>query len=303
MAYKYQISLDSYKVFCSVARNNSLTKAANELYITQPSVSMAITKMENQLGCKLFTRNSKGVSLTREGAVMYSYINQAMGLIETAEAKYYDIEHMKSGEIIIGASDTLSGGYLLPYLKQYFELYPEISLKVTNRTTAETIELLKNGIVDFGFVNLPIEKNDIMDVYECIAITDVLIGGEKFKHLSETGIKLSELSNYHLIMLEKASNTRLFLDKYAAEHNVTLNPVIELGSSELLIQFAGINLGLTFGVKEFIRDSIDNMSIFEIPLDPPVPKRAIGLIKLRGIPFSHAAKRFVDLLGLNISDM
>lgn len=301
MSSNLQVSLDSYKVFCTVAKNNSLTKAAEILCITQPSVSMAISKLEKQLGCKLFTRTAKKITLTREGEVMYSYLNQAMSLIDAAEEKYSEMQHLKSGEIIIGASDTLSKGYLLPYLQIYCEQYPDIVLRVTNRTTSETIELLKTGAVDFGFVNLPIKEDKYLEVYECKKINDILIGGTAFKHLVNTGINLSEIQKYNLIMLEKASNTRLYLDDYARENKVTLAPIIELGSSELLVKFASINIGLTFVVKEFVNDFIDNETLFEIPLNPPVPQRAIGLIKLKGIPFSHAARKFIETLGLGIN--
>ncbi|MGI6529351.1 MAG: LysR family transcriptional regulator [Clostridia bacterium] len=300
MTEKQNISLDSYRVFCAVAKHKSLTKAAEELYITQPSVSMAISKLEKQLGSKLLTRSAKRVSLTREGEVMYSYLKQAMNLIDTAEEKFWEMQLLKSGEVVIGASDTLSANYLLPYLQKYFELYPEIQLKVTNRTTSETIELLKNGTVDFGFVNLPIKKDNSLEVYECMHISDVLIGGRMFKHLAKIGVRLEDLNNYHLIMLEKASNTRNYIDDYAQSHNVTLNPVIELGSSEILVKFAGINLGLTFVVKEFYGNHIDNENLFEIKLTPPIPKRSIGLVKLRGIPFSQAATKFIELMSIDV---
>ena len=131
-------------------------------------------------------------------------------------------------------------------------------------------------------------------------ISDVLIGGRMFKHLAKIGVRLEDLNNYHLIMLEKASNTRNYIDDYAQSHNVTLNPVIELGSSEILVKFAGINLGLTFVVKEFYVNHIDNENLFEIKLTPPIPKRSIGLVKLRGIPFSQAATKFIELMSIDV---
>lgn len=295
---RYNISLDSYKIFCTVARCGNITKAAEALYLTQPSVSMAITKLEHKLNCRLFTRSIKGVDLTREGRVLYSYLEQALNLIEMGEQKYYDMQHMKAGEIIIGASDTLSSGYLLPYLKTFYERYPEIVLKVTNRTTAETIALLKKGAIDFGFVNLPITPEDNIEIIECMEIHDCLVGGARFAPLAGQGLTLPALAQYPLVLLETASNTRLFLNAYAKEHNVKLNPIIELGSSELLLQFAEINIGLTFVVKEFAAARLDNRHLFEIPLTPQIPSRSIGLIKLRNIPFSHAATQFIALLGV-----
>ena len=157
---------------------------------------------------------------------------------------------------------------------------------------------LKSGAIDMCFINLPIENSDDLEITECIKIHDCLIGGTKYRHLVKNGLKLSELSDYPLLLLEDMSNTRRQLDRFAMDNGVILKPIIELASYDLLIQFAKINLGLTFIIREFDNLSIDNESIFEIPVSPELPPRSVGLVKLKNVALSYAAKRFVDMLGL-----
>jgi len=293
---KYNISLDSYKIFYTVAKYGNITKAAKVLFVTQPSISMAIKTLESRLACNLFIRSQKGVKLTKEGEVFYSYLSQAIGLIEKAEQKYEEMLHLEVGEVNIGASDSIISGFLLPFLEKYNNLYSKISIKVINRTTDETLNLLKEGNIDFGFVNLPILEDESIDIIKCIPIHDCLVFGSKFKELFREGFNIKDIERYPLLMLKHSSNTRHLLDEYAKLHGLTLNPTIELDSTDLLIKFAKINLGIAFVVKEFIENMIDNKTLFEIPLLPPIENRAIGIVKLKSITLSHAADAFVQLI-------
>lgn len=295
----FDVSLDLYKIFCAVVRSGNMSAAARELYISQPAISMAIRQLEGKLGKPLLIRSSKGIKTTAEGAVMYQYLNDALNLVNIAETKFTEMLNLESGEIKIGAGDTIIAQFLMPYIEKYLENYGNINIKVTNRTTYETIKLLKNGQVDVGFVNLPIEEDSALEIIECIRIHDCVVGGSKYADLLETGIKFEDLPNYPLMLLEQESNSRRFLDKFAAEKGITLNPTIELGSSELLLKFAKINLGLAVVIREFSQTEIDNANVFEIPLIPAFPSRAIGLIKLKHVTLSQAASYFMKNIKLN----
>lgn len=296
----FDISLDLYKIFCTVVRTGNMSVAAKELYISQPAVSMSVKQLEDRMGSPLLVRTTKGVRTTPEGGVLYEYLEQALGLIKTAEHKYKEMVNLETGEIRIGASDTVISNFLMPYLEKFNNLYPKINIKVTNKTTYESLRLLKNGSVDLCFVNLPIEEDLDLEVSECLKIHDCLICGTKFKELSQSGISVKSICKYPLLLLEDLSNSRKFIDKYAEDNGVVLKPIIELGSSDLLIDFTRINLGITFGVREFLKDVIDDKSIFEIPLNPPVPQRFIGLVKLKNVALSNAAKCFTDLFDINL---
>ena len=293
------ISLDTYKIFCAVARTGNMSSAAKELFISQPAVSMAVKQLEERLGGQLLVRTPKGVRLTPEGRVLFNYLDMAFNMVKTAEHKYFELANLEKGEVRIGASDVVISGYLMPYIEKFSKAYSDIRIKVVNKTTYESLELLKRGVIDMCFVNLPIEAGDDMEITKCVRIHDCLIGGTKYRELAETGVKLSELSNYPLLLLEDMSNTRKQLDRFAAENGIFFKPIIELASYDLLIQFARINLGLTFIIREFDNSSIDGENIFEIPVESQLPQRYVGLVMLKNAALSFAARRFVELLGLD----
>lgn len=296
----FDISLDLYKIFCAVVRTGNMSAAAKELYISQPAVSMAVRQLEDRLGSPLLIRTTKGVRTTPEGSVLYEYLDQALSLIRTAEHKYREMVELETGEIRIGASDTVISNYLMPYIETYYNEHTNIGIKVTNKTTYESLRLLKSGSVDMCFVNLPISDDKDLEVVECLQIHDCLIGGVKYKDLAKKGVSIKELLDYPLLMLEDTSNSRKYIDKYALDNGVVLKPIIELGSSDLLIDFTRINLGLNFAVREFTENIVDNKTIFEIPLKPAVPARGIGLVKLKSVALSNAAKGFTELLNIKI---
>ena len=272
-----------------------MSAAAKELFISQPAVSMSIHQLEDKMGAPLLIRTTKGVRTTPEGAVLYEYLEQALTLIHTAENKYLEMVQLKAGEIKIGASDTVIANVLMPYLEQYNLAHPQIAIKVTNKTTYESLRLLKSGVVDLCFINLPIEEDKDLEVIPILEIHDCLVGGTKFQHLSEAGLAFSDIVNYPLLLLEELSNSRRYQNAFAQTQGVVLEPILELGSSDLLMSFAKINLGLTFATREFSGMLLDGEQLFEIPLHPPLPKRHIGIVRLKNVALSHAAKSFADL--------
>ena len=297
--FNLDISLDLYKIYCAVVRTGNMSAAAKELYISQPAVSMSVRQLEDKMGSPLLIRTTKGVKTTPEGKMLYGYLEQALNLIKTAEKKYFEMVNLETGEIRIGASDTVIANYLMYYIEKFNNNYPNINIKVTNKTTYESLKLLKNGNVDLCFINLPIEESNNFDIIECLEINDCLIGGSKYKNLAQTGININDLKKYPLLLLEDLSNTRRYINKFALENGIKLNPIIELGSNDILIDFVKINLGLTFTIKEFTKE-IDNENIFEIPLTPKIPSRNIGLVKLKNVSLSNSAKGFCNIMNIKI---
>ncbi len=287
--------LELYRVFCTVAHCGSLSHAARELYISQPAVSQAMRRLEDSLGCSLFTRTSRGITLTSEGRMLYGYADRAVSLVSAAEDKLNRMRTLQSGGLMIGASDTLCQYFLLPYLEKFHGEYPEVQLQVTNRTTPETVELLKIGKVDIALVNLPIE-GEALCVRECLEVHDVFVAAERFSHLRGQKVPFDVLAREPLVLLEQASNSRKYLDDFATQHGITLHPEIELSAHSLLVQFASIGLGIACVTEEFAREALDSGALFEIELETPMPARAIGLISLDGVPLSAAAHRFIEIL-------
>ena len=179
------VSLDWYKIFYEVAKKQNITVAAENLCISQPAVSQTIKQLEESLNAELFLRTKKGVTLTKEGEVLYSYISEAMGKIKLGEAKVLEQVNLESGEIRIGSSDMCLQFFLLQYLEEFQKIYPKIKISITNGPTPETIKLLKEDKIDFGLVSEPFELEEKFTAIEVCKIKDIFVCGEKYKDLSD----------------------------------------------------------------------------------------------------------------------
>jgi LysR family transcriptional regulator, cyn operon transcriptional activator len=288
-------NLDWYRVFYHTAKLGSLSKAAEELYITQPAVTHTIKQLEAKLGGPLFFRTSKGVTLTSEGQVLYSYIEQAYHMIGTGEKKIAELQQLLSGEITIGAGDTLCRHYLLPYLEQFRQQYPDVKIRVTNRTSPETLALLKNGRIDLGIVNLPI-KDQRIHIRESLPLQDCFVVDAKYKELAERPLTWEALLEVPLILLEEGSSSRAYIDGLLHSHGVKVKPEIELGSLDLLVQFAQAGFGAAYVIRSLVERELHEGSLLELKLTPPIPPRHIGIATLQGVPLSAAASRLLQLL-------
>ena len=288
------INYELYKVFYYVASCLSFSEAANKLYISQSAVSQSIKSLEKELNTTLFIRSTKQVTLTKEGEMLFQHIKPAFNLIKTGEQNIADINSFKKGEIHIGANDTICKYFLLPYLKKFHQLYPQIHIQITNRTSAKCVELLKAGEVDLIITNLPNEEiSDFMKVTQVFSFDDVFIAGNKYNNLNQETISLKQLKEYPLLMLEENTTTRTFFDKLIADLNIELTPEVELGSVDLLIEMAKIGLGISFVPNYCLNNKKD---LFTIELKEKLTARKLGLVTNEKIPFSTASQKFIELL-------
>ncbi len=291
------VKLDRYQIFCQVVESMSFSSAAKKLYMTQPAVSQAISNLEEELGLRLFARTPKGVSLTKDGRLLYEHVSAALNLIRAGEKKLYEARGLLVGELKLGVGDTISRYYLLPYLEKFHREYPGIKLRIINRTTPELCEMIKSGDIDLGLVNLPVKEADFV-VEECMTVHDVFVCGAEFheKLKDRESLDVWQITDYPLILLENKSNSRQYVEKWFQSRGVPLVPEIELGSHELLLEFAKINLGLACVIREFSQDYLQNGILHEVPLKDPIPARSIGYCYLKSVPLSPASSAFVNTL-------
>ncbi len=289
------VTLDYYKIFCSVVKQGSFSGAAKELFITQPAVSQAISHLEEQLKTTLFIRTKKGAVLTDEGKMLYEHIASALHLIAAGEEKLERMNNLQAGELKISAGDTISHHYLLPYLERFHSLYPEIKIKVINRTSNQAVSLLASGLADIAFVNLPL-SDPRMEIIELMEIEDIFITDKN--HLPAKAVTPLELSKLPLIMLEDISASRQYVNGWFQKQNILLEPEIELGSHNLLIAFAKIGLGISCVTRQFALESLQKGELFEVPVTQKIPKRKIGLCFLKDVSLGICARHFIRMLNL-----
>lgn len=291
-------NLDYYKVFYYVTQCGSLTVAAEKLAVSQPAVSQAVKQLENNLNIKLFTRVSKGVRLTKEGSLLYEYVAKGYEQIEMGEQKLRKMLNLELGELRIGASDMTLQYYLLPFLEEYHEKYPQIKVQVSNGATPETLMLLENGDIDFGIVSSPFEKKRHMRVTDVKEIEDVFVAGRKFIQYKNRMLDLQELEKLPLITLERNTSTRTFMDDYLRKNGVVINPEFELATSGIIVQFALRNLGVGSVMKDFAQKDLDSGKLFELRFNKIIPKRQFCLVTHMENQLSVAAGNFIRILGI-----
>ena len=291
------IDFELYRIFYVVANHCNITKASEELNISQPAISKSIKNLEEQLGGQLFVRTKRGVIITEEGKEFYNYIKQAIEYINNAENKFTDLINLETGCIKIGVSTTLAKEFLLPYLDKFHSLYPKINMQITTSLTSELISKLKYGLIDIVILNLNNKNygNDI-DIIKCKKINDCFIANSKYKDLIDKEISLKDLNNYPLILQAKGSNTREFLDDFARENGVILKPNIELTSYSLVTEFSKIGLGIGYVTKEYIKKSIKNKELFELKIKEKIPNRYIGIALSKNHVPNFSTKKLIEII-------
>ena len=289
------ISYDWYKVFETVVSCGSISSAGEKLYISQPAVSQIIKQLENTLGCALFIRTAKGVKLTSEGKTLYTHISSGLEQIRTGEKRLEAMLNLNNGEIRIGASDMTLKYYLLPYLEEFHQFYPDIKISITNQPTPDIMKKLKQGDIDFGVVTEPV---DYIKDYQLIPVReteDIFICGKSYYNLTETQVSPSELINYPLILLDPNTSARAYIDAYFADEGLAVTPEFELGTSSLIVSFVKRNLGIGCVVRDFAQEDIENGSVFELKLQKKIKKRHICIIKEQTL-ISKASEELLKML-------
>lgn len=288
--------LDLYKVFYYTAKYQSITKAANELNITQPAVSQSMKQLESLLGVKLFTRSSKGIRLTGEGELLFPYVEKGYESIILGERKVKELLNLEDGEIRIGASDMTLKYYLLPYLEKYHSLYPKVKVTVANSPTPSILDALASGKIDFGVVSSPLpEKASDLVVKNVKEIRDIFVAGTGFKHLSGQKLPYRLLSHLPVICLEKNTSTRKYIDSFLASKSVKLSPEFELATSDMIVQFVSKNLGIGCVMEEFATDAIKNGDLYKLDFESEIPSRNFCLV-YKDSPLSPAAREMINLM-------
>lgn len=292
--------LDLYRIFHTVGQHESISQAAKALYMTQPAVSQAIMQLERELDTRLFNRSPRGVTLTNEGSLLFEYVHSAINLIHVGEEKILEVKNLTSGELKIGVSDTISRYFLLPYLEHFHNRYSNIKIRVTNGTTLEICELLKESEVDIGICNFPIEDDTFVQ-RPCFTVHDIFVCGEKYKKLLSEKVTFAQLQKLPLIFLEPKSNSRQYVEQYLQKKGIQISPEFELGSHELLLEFAQINLGISCVTREFSHDYLRKGLVYEVKLEEELPPRSVGICYLKSVPLSPASLKFVEIIEKDFS--
>lgn len=296
---EFESTLSSYRIFNAVAEAGNISKAAKELYISQPAISKAVSKLEQSLSVKLFIRNSRGVKLTEEGALLYEYTCSAFESLRQGEESIRKIHSLGIGHIKIGVSTTLCKYLLLPYLQSFIHAYPHIKVTIECRSTFETLAQLEEGKLDIGLIGKPSQTKSI-DFFALKKIQDTFVAspaylenlGEREPSVSDTPRALFERAN--LMLLDAKNITRLYIEDYFAKYNIRTGQVLEVSNMDLLIEFAKIGLGIGCVIREFVEQELADGTLKELPPVHTLARRTVGFAYNKNAAQNDSVKRFID---------
>ncbi len=256
-------NLELYKTFYYVAKNKSITQASNELLVSQPAVSKAIKVLERDLNTTLFNRSKDGVSLTNAGELLFNKIKKAMELINSAEEDISSLNNMEQGTINIGAGNTIMQRYLMPYIKEFHKLYPNINVIVHTVVTPELIKRAQVGLVDIVFTHLPNNIPDNFDIIKIKNLHDILVVNKDSIYKDKL-ITKKDLKELPLVLLPFNASNRLNFNKFCSTNNIIINPLMEIGN-DLIIEDCALNgLGVGLVVREYVQSKLDSNDLFEL---------------------------------------
>ena len=269
-----------------------MTKASEELHISQPAISQSIKKLEEQLGGTLFLRSNKGMELTEEGKMFYEYVKGALELINNAENEFTSFKDLNKGEIKIGCSTTLTKLVLLDALKKFHSDYPNINIDITNDLTSNLINDLKLGKLDFVIFNESNIKETNLDLQKIKELQQGFVYNPLFYKDEVTSF--NDLNNYPLILQKEESNSRKLLDYIALNNNVKLLPKMEVVSQDLITEFTNIGLGIGFVIIDLAKRNFKELE--ELKLNKKIPNINVYLATNKSISLTFASKTFIKYI-------
>lgn len=291
------VNLELYRVFYTVAKCGSLTKAAQELYISQPAVSQAIRQLENQLGTTLFNRVHKGMELTKQGGeLVFEDVSRALQLLDGVESRLSELKKSAKGTLRIGASETIFQYILADKLVKYHALYPDVKFELLSDVSPITIEQLKTDRCDVGFLNLPIPEDEGIVVRQTITLlNDVFIGGKGFERFRGRQVPLWELQKEPLLLMEPHTVARSAVDHFCTSLGIRFRPAIEVDSWGFMKKLVAEGMGIGCIPREYMQPEAGDGSIFEIEVSPTMPSRSVGVALPKNTSISYALRAFLEL--------
>lgn len=295
-------NLNLYHIFFTVARCRNISGAARKLYISQPAISKAISRLEQNLNTTLFIRSSRGVKLTETGEILYRQVESAFSAISQGEEQLKKMQELGMGHLSIGVSNTLCKYVLLPYLSRFTQKNPHIQISIYCQSSYQTMQALESGTVDIGLIG----ENDRMEKFAFLPVREIrdtfVCTTRYLDHLRERTSLPSLpdgpciIAHSTLMLLDKDNITRQYMEKYLLAEKITAAQTLEVTSMDLLIDFAKIDLGVACVIRNFVEEELNDGRLIELSMPFAVLPRNVGFATLKNCAATFALNQFLVFL-------
>ncbi len=290
------INYDYYRIFYVVAQCRSFTRAAEVLQNNQPNITRCMKNLEQELGCKLFHRSNKGITLTPEGQRFYRRVAAAVEQLQLGEEEIRRDGSLESGSLSISASEAALHMILLDKLSAFRARYPGVHLRITNETTPQAIERLRSGESDFAVITAPLLTGRSLQQTELLRFAEIPVCGPAYSEMAAHGCTLAELARCPLVCLGEGTSTYAFYQSFFNAHGQPFRVDVEAATMDQILPMVEHGLGIGFYPAKLAAPRIGRGELFCIPLELPVPERAISLVEDAARPRSTAMKTMREMI-------
>lgn len=293
------LDLNLCLTFLTVAKSGSISKAANELYVSQPAISYNIKILEERLNCKLFNRTAKGVELTAEATKLMYYVENAYNTLQTGFKMLNDSNDLLQGEIKIGVPTHICIFLVSDIIESFNAKYPGIKFSIVNRSTSEMIDMLERRELDIIIDNYPVySSREDISILDLIEIDNTFVASNKYSNLIKDNnrISVNELKKYPLLLHPEKTSTRKELEEMMQQNSYSkFNPNIEVATTEVMLELVKKGLGIGYFARMSIAELIRTGELIEIPVKEKLPKTKICMVYIKEL-LTNAPKKFINII-------
>jgi DNA-binding transcriptional LysR family regulator len=284
------VDLEALRSFYHVARERSFSRAARNLHISQPAMSVRIKQLETELNERLFDRARRGVVLTEAGALLYGSAERIFADVEEAFAKLRELKQSGGGRVRVGCSDTVSLYTLPPVLVRFRKGFPDAEITIRHAHTNGILDLLVRGELDFGIVTKPVALDRRLDARDLFTDPIVVAAAKGDPLLRRRTVSLAALDGRPMVVLEQGTVTRDGIDRALRAAKVRPRIVLETGSIEVQKHYAASGFGCALLPKSAVVDG-DRRRLETRPLEgDPLERRVVAVVpRERYIPRAATA--------------
>lgn len=255
------VNLNLYKIFFEVAKQQNISKASEQLYISQPAVSFSIKELEKELNQTLFIRKSKGVELTVFGQLLYNKLKNTMEIFTEIETNAYNFSNLNDGIIRIGANSSNVNQVVIEYLSAFASLHSNIKIVMTRDNQEQLKAKLENNELDIIFIDSIGDLKKFKEIKK-YKVKYQLIGNKFFKQkYPQTNIDMDNFPTQDLIVPSINNNSRITINDFFNQHNIILKPKYELDNYILLYEFVKKGFGIAFVNIDYYKTAVENNEV------------------------------------------
>ncbi len=283
------------QVFLTVATEKSFSRAAEKLLRTQPAISLALQRLEQELGEKLIDRSGKDLILTDAGRTVIDYARRFQSLQQELDNSLAELRDNSSGRLTIGANESTTL-YLLRHIERYRELYPKVKIQVRRSFSSKIPNELLDGNLELGVISYDPgdERIKTKTIY-----TDALafVVSPKHRLASRKTISITELASENFIAHNVISPYRELVIREFRTHKVPLRMDVEMPTIETIRKLVQGNQGVAFLPRMCVEQEIEQKLLAEVRVKEMHMERKIRLVYPTRRALSHAAKAFLEVVG------